>query len=47
MKEAYKKLTELEDFYIDMRKKYPLTKDIWNELLKLVDKHKSKILNKD
>ena len=46
MKETYKVLIEMEDFYRDMRKKYPLTKDIWDELLKLIDKHKSEILNK-
>lgn len=45
MKETYKKLIELEDFYRDMRKKYPLTTNIWNKLLDLIEKHKSKILN--
>jgi len=46
MKESYKKIIELEDYYKDMKKKHP-NLNIWDKLLKIIDKRKREILKYD
>ena len=38
-------MIELEDHYKDMKKKYSHL-DIWDDLLKIIDKHKKKLLSR-
>ena len=45
MKEAYKALLELEDFYKDMKKKYPILTGMFDKLIKMLDHKKSDVLN--
>lgn len=45
MKEAYKELIKMEDYYKDMKKKYPYTSRIWDELIKVIDGYKRDLLS--
>lgn len=46
MKKTYKKVIELEDYYKDMKKKYPNV-EIWDNLLDLLKQYKNKIFSVD
>lgn len=45
MNKEYEKIKELEDYYRDMKKKYPKL-DIWDKLLDFLDKKKSNAFNR-
>lgn len=46
MNEGYKKITKLEDYYKNMKKKYPNLK-MWDELLDILKKHKERFFSCD
>lgn len=46
MNECYKKITKLEDYYKNMKKKYP-NLNMWDELLDILKKHKERFFSCD